>query len=270
MNRGNRKALIFEDDRDRRRYVRYHIEAQQAYGVKLLAGCPLGNHFHEIVTTPHPNLSDFMERLETRYARYSNWRYGRVGHLFGGPYKPVLIEHDVQLVIALCYVFFNPVGAGLARKPEDYKWSTYRATVGLAPCPSYLSLDWLTTLFPDRTFAEAQAHFHQLMTEGDPLFGYLNENDDALVDREALRRVVRSYVGEQLQLGSLPQMYRTALRSSLPDLFPDGIAGPARGEAIYTAHVTHGYRLSEIARELRVHPGTVSKIYRRELKARWM
>ena len=267
-NRGNRKAPIFEDDRDRLRYSRFHIEAQKAYGVRLVAGCPMGNHFHEIVTTPHGNLSDFMERLQTRYARYSNWRYGRVGHLFQGPYRPVLVEHDVQLVIALCYVFFNPVSAGLVKRPEDYKWSTYRAAIGLVPCPSYLSLDWLLTLFPGRTFAEAQSRFRQLMADGDPLPGYLNDHPDTMVDRDALRRVVRSYVGEQLQLAKLPNMYRTALRSSLPELFPDGIKGAARGEAIYTAHVTHGYKLAEIARELKINPATVSKIYRKLLERR--
>src|SRR5689334_18457107 len=85
MNRGNRKAPIFEDERDRRRFLAILVEEMERYGVKLLAGNQMGNHFHAVVNTPHANLSDFMEQWECRFARYSNWRHHRVGHLFQGP-----------------------------------------------------------------------------------------------------------------------------------------------------------------------------------------
>jgi putative transposase len=267
MNRGNRKERIFEDGRDLRRFLRIFVAETERYGVDFLAGCPMGNHFHAIVTTPHGNLSDFMEQLEGQFAKYSNWRYERVGHLFQGRFRGVLIEHDIQLLTALCYVFFNPVSAGLCSRAEDYKWSTYAATVGLAPCPSYLSIDWLRALFPDATLEEAQVRFHALMTEGDPVVGYLQQHD-AAVDPDALRRVIRSYTGEQLQLGMLPQIYRSALRSSLTELFPDGMTAPARAHAIHDAHVTQGYTLAEISRELRVSPGRVSQIYRKICNSR--
>jgi len=268
MNRGNRKAPIFEDNRARRRFVRIPIEELIRYGVKLLAGGQMGNHFHCAVTTPHGNLPDFMEQLESRFARYSNWRYQRVGHLFQGPYRGVVIEHDVHLLIALCYVFLNPVSAGLVARPEDYKWSTYAATVGLAPLPSYVSIDWLLALFPNETLESAQRRFHALMSEPDPLASYLEEAEFAGVDPEAIRRVVRSYTGEELQLGLLPSMYRSALRSKLPELLPDGLSGESRAEAIYHAHVDQGYTLAEIAKELRVSASAVSRTYRRICKLR--
>ena len=262
MNRGNRKEQIFGDDRDRRRFLRIFVAEKERYGVDFLAGCPMGNHFHAIVTTPYGNLSDFMEQLDGQFAKYSNWRYGRVGHLFQGRFRGVLIDHDIQLLIALCYVFFNPVSAGLCSRAEDYKWSTYAATVGLSPRPSYLSIDWLLALFPEATLEQAQVRFHALMTEGDPVVGYLQQHD-AAVDPDALRRVIRSYTGEQLQLGMLPQIYRSALRSPLTELFPDRMTMPARASAIYDAHVTYGYKLAEIARELRVSPTTVGRIFHR-------
>ena len=263
MNRGNRKAPIFEDEQDRQRFVRIRIEEQKTYGVKMLAGCELGNHFHALITTPNGNLSDFMEQWESRFAIYSNWRHNRVGHLFQGRYPAVVIEHDIHLLIALCYIFFNPVSAGLATRLEDYKWSTYAATVGLAPRPHYLSLDWLLALFPDGTLEDAQRRFHSLMGEAKPVVAYLRQHDAAAVDADALRRVIRSYVGEQLQLGMLPRMYRSVLRSSLTDLFPDGMSLAARADAVYDAHVVHGYSLAEIAYHLRVCPSAARKIFRR-------
>ena len=268
MNRGNRKTRIFEDDRDRRRFLRLLLEEKDRYGVDVGAGCLMGNHFHSILTTPHGNLSDFMEQWEGRFAKYSNWRYDRVGHLFQGRYRDVLLEHDIHLLTALCYVFLNPVSAGLVRKPEDYPWSTYAATVGLAPLPSYLSIDWLRTLFPEDSLKEAQRRFRTLMDQADPVFAYLQENGAAAVDCNAMRRVIRSYTGEQLQLGTLPRIYRSDLRSGLAEVVPDGLASSVRAAAIYDAHVVHGYTLAEIARELRLSPQRVSQIYRRICESR--
>jgi putative transposase len=263
MNRGNRKARIYEDNRDRRRFRHIFLAEKERYGVELLAGCPMGTHFHAVVNTPHGNLSDFMEQLEGQFARYSNWRHGRVGHLFQGRFRGVVIEHDIQLLTALCYVFFNPVSAGLCARAEDYKWSTYAATVGLATRPSYVSVAWLNALFPDVSLQEAQRRFHKLMSGGEPVFDYFRQNEGAAVDRDALKRVIHSYTGEQLQLGMLPQIYRSVLRSDLAELFPDGMPLAARAKAIYDAHVTQGYRFTEIARELRVSSTTVSRIFHR-------
>ena len=259
MNRGNRKARIYEDDRDRRRCLRGLIEEKERYGLKILAGCEMDNHFHLAVVTPHGNLSEFMAQFEGRFARYSNLRHDRVGHLFQGRFRDVRIESDLQMLTALCYVFLNPVSAGLVIRPEDYKWSTYAATVGLAPLPAYLSIDWLAALFPGASLEEAQRRFRNLMAEAKPVAAYLQGND---IDPETVRRVIRSYVGKQVQLGTLPRTYRSALRSCLSELVHAGLTGPSRSAAIYDAHVVHGYKLAEIARELLLNPGTVSKIFR--------
>ena len=88
-----------------------------------------------------------------------------VGHLFQGRFRHVVIEHDIHLLIALCYIFLNPVSARLVTGLEDYKWSTYAATVGLAPLPKYISIDWLTSLFDGDSLQECQRRFRSLMTE---------------------------------------------------------------------------------------------------------
>ena len=260
MNRGNRKMAIFEDDRDRRRFLQILMKAKVAYGVDLCAGILMSNHFHFLVNTPNGNLSDFMRVLQGSFANYSNWRYGRVGHVFQGRFIDVVVEDDIQLLTALCYIFFNPVSAGIVSQMEDYRWSTYRATAGFEPVPSYLSLEWLETLFPSDSLVDSQRRFRNLMTNGQPVVAYLQQCESD-VDPEALKRVIRSFVGEKLRLGALPRKYRSVLRAPLPELFPVGIAGPARASAIHTAYVEHGYKLAEIARQLRLHPTTVSAIY---------
>ena len=68
--------------------------------------------------------------LNGRFAQYSNWRHARTGHLFEGRFEPILIETNLYLRAATGYVLMNPVEAGSVDAPADWKWSSYRATVG--------------------------------------------------------------------------------------------------------------------------------------------
>jgi putative transposase len=257
MNRGNRKALIFEDDRDRRRFLHILLEEKERHHVKVLAGCLMGNHFHLVVVTPEGNLSGFMDLLQGRFARYSNWRHERTGHLFQGRFRDVFIEHDIHLLTALCYVFTNPGSAGLVRKLEEHKWSTYAASAGYAAPPSYLDLEWLEALFPAGSLEESQRQLRQVMSEAKPVAAYVGQ-DEWSVSPDSIKRMIRSYVGGQSLLASVPGTYRAALRPTLEELFREGATD--RAAAIHRAQVMHGYKLAEIARVLRLHPASVSRI----------
>jgi hypothetical protein len=101
------------------------------------------------------------------------------------------------------------------------------------------------------------------MSRPNPVASFLDDADMTGVHPELIKQVVRSYIGEELRLGLLPSMYRSALRSTLPELFPDGMSPEFRANAIYDAHVDHGYTLAEIARHLHRCPSGVSRIYRR-------
>jgi putative transposase len=259
MNRGNRKQPIFEDEHDRRQFRRIWIEQQEVFSVQTLAGCLMKNHFHEVMHTPFANLSDFMQQVQGQFARYSNWRHGHHGHLFGGRFRDVHIEGNIHLLTALCYVFMNPVAAGVTDHVHDYEWSTYRATVGLCPLPHFLTIDWLTVLYPDVSVRDAQRRFKQLLNVPHPVTAYVWENE-INVGPDTIKAVIRSYTGEKLQAGLLPHAYRTALRPSLDELLSDH--GSDRNAFIREARVLYGYKCAEIAESLCIHPGTVSKIFR--------
>jgi putative transposase len=255
MNRGNRKALIYEDDRDRKRFLRIQIEAAAEYHVDVLGGVLMGNHFHQIVLTPHGNLSEFMQQLESRFAEYSNWRHGRVGHLFQDRFKCVIIENDIHLFTALWYVFTNPVVASFVRRLEDWKWSSYAATAGLAPVPRYLSIGWLETLFPATSLEESQRLFRECMNDPQPVQAYLQAVEPTM------EASIRSYIVERLHELAQPCSYRTLMRPPIEHLFPAGQDRAELKRAISLAHETHGYKLAEIARCIGRHPATVSQIY---------
>jgi hypothetical protein len=126
------------------------------------------NHYHLIVQTTEPNLSQAMHHLNGSYARWFNRRNGHRGHVFERRFHAAAIESDWHLLEACRYVVLNPVRAGLARAPAEWAWSSYRATVGLASPATGLALDDLLRLFGKhrlkardayRTFvADAPAH----------------------------------------------------------------------------------------------------------------
>lgn len=98
------------------------------------------NHFHLLVQTPEPNLSRGMHWLNTAYVIWFNRRHERSGHLYAGRFKSFLIEKESYFTAVLRYVVLNPVRAKMVRRPDDYRWSGYRATAGLES-----ALDWLDT-----------------------------------------------------------------------------------------------------------------------------
>ena len=259
MNRGNRKQRIFEDDQDRSTFLDIVNEERQVYEVRILAETLMSNHFHMGVVTPRGNLSEFMQQVEGRFARYSNWRHGRVGHLFQGRFRHVQLEHDVHLLTALCYIFMNPVTAKFATKLEDYRWSTYAATAGFRPIPAYLTIDWLEALFPGLSLQAAQTRLRQLMETGRPVAAYL---EDCLlnVNADTIHQIVRSYTGEQFRLASLPRLYQEELRPSLDEVH-DRI-GDDRGAFVWEARVECGYKYAEISKKLGVHESTISRAFR--------
>lgn len=259
MNRGNRKSLIFEDDRDRQRFLSLLAHHSQALEVEVLGDCLMGNHFHLIVVTPHGNVSQFMQRLEGEFAQYSNWRHRRIGHLFQGPFKSVLIEDDIHLLTAACYVFMNPVAAGFCQRPDEWRWSTYAAVVGLRPAPEYLSTDWVGALFPADTLDQSRRRFHELMREARPVNSYL-EQFEWVSQCDPMNQAIRSYVGERLHEVRVPREYHKLCRPPLELLIQKNMRLEERDLAIHDARVRYGYEYAEIAQAVNLRASTVGKI----------
>jgi len=92
---------------------------------RVHAYCLMTNHFHLLIETPKPNLSSGMQRLKSDYAAYFNDRHSFVGHLFQQRFGSRLIETERHLEKALRYIAFNPVVAGLCKRPSDWRWSSF-------------------------------------------------------------------------------------------------------------------------------------------------
>lgn len=156
--RGNARAAIFIDDRDRHNFLYMLAATVRAFGWLCHAYCLMGNHFHLIIETPLPNLSRGMHHLDSRYAQRFNWRHGRVGHVFQNRFKSSIIQRERYFLEACRYVVLNPVRAGLVRGPGDWQWSSFSATVGAVRAPSWLHADTLLAHFAKTRGAAREAY----------------------------------------------------------------------------------------------------------------
>jgi putative transposase len=162
--RGNRGEEIFTSDSERRRFVHLLAKNAQACGWQCFAYCLMTNHFHLLVATPRPNLPEGMHGLNSAYARWFNWRHGFEGHLFQRRYHASLIESDHHMLESCRYVLLNPVRARLSPSPCAWRWSSYRATVGLDRKPRFLALDPILVYF-GRDVAAAREAFRRFVLD---------------------------------------------------------------------------------------------------------
>lgn len=105
------------------------------------------NHYHLIIETPLTTLSRGMHDLDGDYAQEFNRRHARVGHLFQGRFKSILVEKETYLLELCRYVVLNPVRARMVETPAAWPWSSYRATALLEPPPPWLEVDWTLCRF---------------------------------------------------------------------------------------------------------------------------
>ena len=76
-----------------------------------------------------------MQWLGRYYVPYFNQKYGRSGTLWNGRYKTSVIDATNFYLTCCRYIEAAPVVAGLAGRPLDYAWSSYRHHAGVASDP---------------------------------------------------------------------------------------------------------------------------------------
>jgi putative transposase len=136
-SRGDGRRAIFLDARDHRTFLAMLGKVARRCQWRCLAFCLMGNHYHLLVETPVPNLSDGMQRLLGPYAQLFNKRHESVGHVYQGRFGSRRIRDEVHLITTFRYIARNPVEAGLCAAEHEWRWSSEAMlAAGRAP-------DWL-------------------------------------------------------------------------------------------------------------------------------
>lgn len=122
--RGNNKEYIFKESIDKGYFIKLLKEYDLAMGYTIYGYVLMDNHYHIIIQTLDKKLQAIMHQINNKYSKYFNYKYERVGHVYQGRYKAVLIQDERYLIQVLRYIHQNPLRAGLCRKVQEYKWSS--------------------------------------------------------------------------------------------------------------------------------------------------
>ena len=163
--RGNEKRPIFRIERDFLRFVGRFERIYERYGVVIHAYVLMTNHYHLLLETPRENLSTALHDLNTAYTNYFNRRHDRVGHLFQGRYRSIVVEKDSYLLELSRYIHLNPVRAGMVKRPEAYRWSSYPCYLSSGFCPEWLRREEILGQM-DKSPVKGRRKYRQFVEEG--------------------------------------------------------------------------------------------------------
>lgn len=183
-NRGVEKRMIFTNEKDYQRFLKtlYYYQftgPKPAFSkhlqfkvkdfshnpkiVEIICYCLMPNHFHLLIKQMTENgISEFIGKVINSYTKYFNTKYKRVGPLFQGAFKTVLIENDMQMMHLSRYIHLNPYVNEIARSLQQYPYSSYHHFIGLTPdslCVDNFILGYFKNRDEYREFVEGHSDY---------------------------------------------------------------------------------------------------------------
>ena len=259
--RGNARADIYLDTADRRQFMQLLRNTLDRYDWSCHAYCLMDNHYHLLLETNTASLSKGMKFLNGTYTQYFNRRHQRVGHVFQGRFKAILVQKDSHLLELTRYIVLNPVRAQMVHNPEDWPWSSYRAMLGHTDNDACLSRAWVLASFA-ATESLAQQRYRDFVNAGrgqaspwqqlkNQIFlgdeNFVNAMQDKLRPGQSLRDIPK----RQKQAAIRPLSF-------FAEQYPSRDAGMA--QAYRSGH----YTLTQVGEHFGVSYATVSRAVKRE------
>lgn len=255
-SRGNERGVIFREDEDRRQFLAGLGRMVERYRTRLHEYTLMDNHYHLILETPEANLSPAVQWLNGSYSGWFNRRHRRRGHLLEGRFKAIVVEPQRWGLELSRYVHLNPVrvaafgldkqsqrrnraGVGREREREEwkarvdylrsYRWSSYRAYIGLEPAPDWLVceevLSWMGGGRPNRRSAY-QRYVEEAVREGLPQTPWAQLAAQVVLGSPAFVKEVEGHTrGDEREQTGLKALRR---RPSLADII--GAVERVKGE----------------------------------------
>lgn len=124
--RGAKRLFLCREDEDFKTFYGMMGDAAKKTGVALVSHCLMSNHAHLNPRADSEQLSEYMFRSGKGFADFHNRKYRMTGHAFEQSYWAQPIASPFLLTRVTRYIHLNPIRAGLATRPEDYRWSSCR------------------------------------------------------------------------------------------------------------------------------------------------
>jgi len=255
-SRGNAQQDIYLDNEDRELFMSVLGECCDLFNWSVHSWCQMTNHYHLLIETPDANLSKGMRYVNGVYTQRFNRKHSKVGHVFQGRYKAILVDKNEYLQELSRYIVLNPVRAGMVEGAEDWSWSSYGVTVGIEHCPSWFDREWLLSSFGKKE-TTAIKHYIQFVANGvqqpSPWSKIKNQiylGSDGFVEQ------VQAHIKNK-NISEIPRIQRRAVPKTLKEY--DELAS-SRNESIVMAYQSGGYTLEEIGKHHALHYSSISRI----------
>lgn len=257
--RGNERKAIYWEEADFEMYLGVLAEVCKRFNWVIHSYCLMTNHYHLLVETLEGNLSQGMRQLNGVYTQRFNRKYQRVGHLYQGRYKAILVDKESYLLELARYIVLNPVRAkGMVDDPSEWEWSSYLATIGRAEAPDWLAVDALLSQFAKQrrvAIEKYQAFIGQGI--GINVWGGLQSQvflgSDEFV--EAQKR--RLQEDSDTDLSEIPK--KQVRKKARPISYYQSQFVNNKHKGMVVAYQTGQYSMNEIAQVFGVHYSTVSR-----------
>lgn len=253
-SRGDRREDIFLNDDDRASWLAILAQVCERHNWICHAWCQMSNHYHLVVETVEGNLSQGMRQLNGVYTQSMNRKHRRVGHVFQGRYKAIIVEKDAYLLELARYVVLNPVRARMVKNVNDWRWSSYPAMIGVEEAPPWLQTDWILGQFGKQR-KRAIARYVDFVREGIGLPSIWNalRGQVFLGGDEFLAKM------QDLLDPTMAEIPRAQRRPKALPLADYQQQANTPHEAMASAFASGDYTLQKIAEHFGVHYSTVSR-----------
>ena len=277
--RGNQRQKVFLGKDDYLKYLKLMDDYLEHHGMAVYAYCLMPNHVHVLVEQAADRpLSRYMQRIQSAYTGYFNRKHKKVGHLFQGRYKAILVDRDAYLLELIRYIHLNPIRGKLEEKMGIYPWSGHAQYLG-APKGSGVRVEWRKVLLMfGKTEKKAKKAYRKFMLEGvnqghredlyDLRRGHLLGGED--FETHVHEKVLKQKVEPSLKIKvSLSEMWERLKER-------EGIGGEPTGwkrsrwmgQTAYLAVEGRNQTQKQVAEFFGVEPTTINKALKR-LRRTW-
>lgn len=256
-SRGNRRELIYEGDEDRSLWLETLSRVCARHNWRVHAYCLMDNHYHVVIEIAEGNLSKGMRQLNGVYTQAFNRRHNRVGHIFQGRYKAILVEKEAYLLELVRYVVLNPMRAHMIKNIDNWPWSSYLATTGKRDAPEWLEVDWLLSHFGKQR-KKAREKYTDFVRAGIGLPSiWDNLQNQIYLGTEGFINKQQEAIKRKDSLEDVPVLQKRAIPKSLEYY---QVKYKDRNHAIAEAFLSGAYTMKQIGDYFGRHYTTVSRI----------
>lgn len=211
--RGINKQNIFEDAKDRQKFIEKLGYYKVISGYLVYGYCLMDNHIHLLLGEGKEMIGKVIQRISSSYVRWYNQKYDRCGHLFQERFKSEAVEDEAYFLTVLRYIHQNPIKAGVTRTLDVYPWSSYLQYVST---PEMVDVDFALGIFSDNQEI-AQKLFCEYSKEETIVACLEYQEKVVLSDNEVLKYLREMQVVSISQLQQLTKAERDEVLRSLKE-----------------------------------------------------